>query len=136
MLFVLFHGSYDWQLTFSECIIIFWWSSRLTLSSWPRCSNPTVMHSMWHKIIYFRGSLFLDKGDILCFAGNNFYNYNRLFFFFVGINFCDFHKVPKAQHWQYFCFWVHAIEIHISNMVEPVYCISLYITLFLSERDK
>ena len=35
-------------------------------------------------------------------------------FFLVGINFCDFQKVPNTQHWQYFrCYWVRAIEMHI-----------------------
>ena len=44
MLFISFPGNYGWQLTFSECIVIFLQSNRSTLSKWPRleCSRRSL----------------------------------------------------------------------------------------------
>ena len=57
----------------------------------------------------FCGSLFLRIGDFLCFAGTNF---------------CDFQKLPSAQHWWYFRFyWVRAMGLHFFNNKPVSHCI-------------
>ena len=71
---------------------------------------------------------FLDIGDILCFAGINFYDYDRLFLL-LGINFCDFTKYPVPSIDNFFVFieYMHYKYIFSNNnTVEPVFlCIPL-----------
>ena len=52
-----------------------------------------------------------------------------VWFFLLGINFCDFQEVPSSQHWlDIHFYWVRVIELHT--------VFSSNISLFLNKRDK
>ena len=78
---------------------------------------------------FLRGFIFADW-QYFVFCGNSFFWLGPDWFSLLGINFCDFQKVPSTQHWLYFRFyWVRAIEIHISKQKNSI-------SLFLNERGK
>ena len=103
--------------------------------------------TVWHEI--FAGVYFADW-RVLC---QQWSSLRELIFairtdwiFLVGINFCDFQKVPSTQHWWYFgfCYKVGAIEIHIFkqyygmralSMIKPVIHCILFYFLMKDARD-
>ena len=81
----------------------------------------------------FLQEFFFGRLAFFCVLGELIFAIRADWFFLLGINFCDFQKVPITQHRQYFRFYfVRAIEIYIFKQTS----ISLYTVVFLYERDK
>ena len=54
------------------------------------------------------GSLFLQIGDFLCFAGTNFWVTDELNFFLLWINFCYFKYAPDKSYFH--VYWVRGMD--------------------------
>ena len=91
----------------------------------------------------FCGGLFLRSGDFLSFAETNSYVIWTEWFFWLGINFCNFQKEPSTQHPALMTFSFLLNTCNRNTYFQTIWCVctlcktsKFIVYRFLSERKR